>query len=132
MAILIFDEELTDKYYLSIEKDRICVTYKKYVFFVLLSPYLFKYRGLNVHHKYYVRGKKPWEYVDDVLVTLCESCHQKRHEKQIPIYKSLNDKLIDGYYSKCDRCNGSGFLPQYSHIQNGICFKCGGEGVVVE
>lgn len=30
---------------------------------------------LHVHHKYYTKGRKPWEYCDDALVTLCESCH---------------------------------------------------------
>lgn len=30
---------------------------------------------LHVHHLYYVRARKPWEYDDDALVCLCESCH---------------------------------------------------------
>jgi hypothetical protein len=30
---------------------------------------------LHVHHRYYLRGKKPWEYDDDALTTLCEDCH---------------------------------------------------------
>ena len=34
----------------------------------------------NIHHKYYTDGKKPWEYPDDCLITLCEDCHKKRHE----------------------------------------------------
>jgi len=33
----------------------------------------------NVHHKYYTDGKKPWEYPDKCLITLCEDCHEKRH-----------------------------------------------------
>ena len=66
------------------------LTYKKFAFFVRLSFYQFIYDGLNVHHKYYVREKKPWEYDDDALVTLCADCHKKRHaEEQIPVYKSL-------------------------------------------
>lgn len=31
---------------------------------------------LHVHHKKYERGRKPWEYEDVDLVTLCESCHE--------------------------------------------------------
>jgi hypothetical protein len=31
---------------------------------------------LNVHHAYYERGKKPWEYDDDILFTFCEECHK--------------------------------------------------------
>jgi len=35
-----------------------------------------KERTLNVHHKRYRRGAKPWEYEDDQLITLCEDCHR--------------------------------------------------------
>lgn len=31
---------------------------------------------LNVHHRYYVKGRKPWEYENDSLVCLCENCHK--------------------------------------------------------
>ncbi len=40
---------------------------------------LFKLTPLNIHHNYYLLGKRPWEYNDDVLITLCSQCHQKRH-----------------------------------------------------
>lgn len=33
---------------------------------------------LHVHHRFYLRGKKPWEYPDHALETLCESCHETR------------------------------------------------------
>lgn len=32
---------------------------------------------LNVHHRYYIHGRDPWDYPEDSLVTLCESCHEK-------------------------------------------------------
>ena len=32
---------------------------------------------LNVHHTYYERGKAPWEYPDDTLITYCERCHEE-------------------------------------------------------
>jgi hypothetical protein len=28
----------------------------------------------------------------------------------------------------CKRCGGSGYLPQYDYIQDGICFRCRGTG----
>lgn len=37
---------------------------------------------LNVHHLYYRRGAKPWEYPDTALVCLCEPCHKRRHEEK--------------------------------------------------
>lgn len=30
--------------------------------------------------------------------------------------------------STCKRCSGSGYLLQYRHIENGICFQCRGAG----
>lgn len=30
---------------------------------------------LVVHHRDYLPGKEPWEYPDDLLITLCEDCH---------------------------------------------------------
>lgn len=32
---------------------------------------------LNVHHAFYERGKKPWEYDASDLRTLCEDCHKR-------------------------------------------------------
>lgn len=34
---------------------------------------------LNVHHIKYIRGRKPWEYPEELLVTLCRDCHSKVH-----------------------------------------------------
>jgi hypothetical protein len=36
---------------------------------------LSKEKTLNVHHAYYEKGKDPWDYHPDSLVTLCEDCH---------------------------------------------------------
>lgn len=32
---------------------------------------------LNVHHTFYAKGRKPWEYELDTLKCLCESCHER-------------------------------------------------------
>lgn len=45
---------------------------------------------LNVHHCYYAYGKKPWEYPESSLLTLCESCHEKETET----LKAAKDDLI--------------------------------------
>ena len=31
---------------------------------------------LHVHHRYYKKGRDPWDYPDEALVTLCEECHE--------------------------------------------------------
>ena len=44
---------------------------------------------LNVHHIFYEKGRAPWEYDDDMLVTWCEDCHTSRHKLQKCILKSM-------------------------------------------
>lgn len=34
-------------------------------------------KTLHVHHTYYEKGKRPWEYPDESLRTLCEDCHKE-------------------------------------------------------
>jgi len=38
-----------------------------------------KEKTLNVHHAYYVKGRRPWEYPAFSLETLCRDCHEERH-----------------------------------------------------
>lgn len=62
-------------------------------------------KTLHVHHESYKAGLEPWEYADDVLQTLCESCHELQHlgltklEEALlsTIFhrKVLGDELID-------------------------------------
>lgn len=33
---------------------------------------------LNVHHRYYVAGREPWNYPRACFVVMCEPCH--KHE----------------------------------------------------
>jgi len=35
-----------------------------------------KEKTLNVHHIYYHKGAAPWEYENEMLLTLCEKCHE--------------------------------------------------------
>ncbi len=88
-------------------------------------------RGLNIHHKYYVQGREPWEYPNEALITLCEDCHHKRHQdKQVPLYTESRHLITN--LIPCSRCGGRGYLPQYHHVENGICFNCWGEGIEIE
>lgn len=80
---------------------------------------------LHVHHKLYIENRLPWEYKNDQLVTLCNWCHWKFHEENdVPFYDE--DEQKQRSYTKCNRCNGMGRLPEYSHVKNGICFWCYG------
>jgi hypothetical protein len=40
--------------------------------------------NLNVHHIYYNSlNKNPWDYSDNLLITICDKCHKKEHEIDI-------------------------------------------------
>ena len=46
-----------------------------------------KQEKLQVHHRQYhfikalEKFKSPWDYHNDLLITLCDSCHQRGHNK---------------------------------------------------
>jgi 5-methylcytosine-specific restriction endonuclease McrA len=121
---LLYDGNNSPVHYLDIN-----ITWGTLFVSLLLSPYSCGIKSLNIHHKYYVQGSMPWEYPNDALITLCEDCHKKRHqETKVPLYNSRHQLIRN--LIPCDRCGGSGYLPQYSHVEHGVCFKCGGEGVV--
>ncbi len=44
---------------------------------------------LNVHHSYYERNLKPWEYPSESLHTLCESCHEKAQDISTKLKRQL-------------------------------------------
>jgi hypothetical protein len=53
-----------------------------------------KDRTLHIHHKVYEKGKKPWEYEDKDLITLCDRCHEEETEMNNLVYddyKELRD-----------------------------------------
>lgn len=84
--------------------------------------------SLNVHHRYYIKGKKPWEYQIESLITLCSNCHKKLHEiENIIVFEDETfNKIINS--ERCLRCSGTGYLPEYHYFKNGICFNCNGIG----
>jgi hypothetical protein len=86
----------------------------------------------HVHHNYYIQDKFPWDINDSILETLCFNCHVARHQKEkIPVYSDVQGKLILKSFENpsCSRCGGTGYLAEYTHVQNGICFKCWGNNV---
>lgn len=80
---------------------------------------------LEIHHKYYQQGCRAWEYPEDALQTLCWNCHEEIHRTSRIPKKNSEGKII-GNMTPCSRCFGTGRLPQYSHVESGICFRCRG------
>lgn len=58
-------------------------------------------KELHVHHKYYIKGLKTWEYPDDCLKTLCFECHKKEQEDLIEnsmmLIETLKQKGADAF-----------------------------------
>lgn len=50
---------------------------------------------LEVHHKYYLRGKEPWEYENNALITLCKVCHEPEDEFRAITFNNLPARFFD-------------------------------------
>jgi hypothetical protein len=81
---------------------------------------------LHVHHKYYVKGKLAWEYPNEALVCLCQTCHQELHNNTIiKVYE--NEKMdLEIKLTTCKKCKGCGYISKYNYFMDGICFSCMG------
>jgi hypothetical protein len=61
---------------------------------------------LQVHHRFYIPGRKPWEYPPKLCETLCKGCHAQEHGIIRPeigwdLIASEDLGSLDG---ECDRC----------------------------
>jgi len=79
---------------------------------------------IHIHHKFYRKNCMPWEQPNSDLIALCEDCHEKHHQQSPLIFIDGEDEA--NRLENCSRCGGTGYLPIYKKIQNGICFKCRG------
>jgi hypothetical protein len=58
-----------------------------------------KEKTLNVHHRYYLKGKSPWDYDNDALLTVCEECHMAiEHAKQVAGIAISDDSAVRDFY----------------------------------
>jgi hypothetical protein len=53
-----------------------------------------KENTLQVHHKYYLYGKKIWDYPLDTLITLCEYCHPPGNPHETPNLNVFEPELL--------------------------------------
>lgn len=56
---------------------------------------------LQVHHLDYISGFDPWEYPDDMLITLCSICHDKERNRE-HLEKNLATTLKMKGFLTCD------------------------------
>jgi hypothetical protein len=60
-------------------------------------------KSLQVHHLWYSSLKKPWEYNDESLITLCEHCHELETEYNGELYSSFCDFTLTGILTELRR-----------------------------
>lgn len=62
---------------------------------------------LHVHHKQYIKGRKPWEYELSELDVLCADCHKGHHEREALLGKIFAE---EAYYEPTVIAVAAGFL----------------------
>lgn len=53
-------------------------------------------RTLHVHHSYYERGVKPWEYPNESLTVLCRDCHKVAQDGMTLLHREIGKLGIIG------------------------------------
>lgn len=76
-------------------------------------------KSLNIHHRFYFKGRDPWEYDLAELVCLCEDCHRDREAALLLVrarFSTLDAKTCRKYLAVCNSLNRSlgreGFLTE--------------------
>lgn len=64
---------------------------------------------LQVHHKRYIIGRKPWEYTPSDCKTLCKGCHAAEHGIIMPKFgwEYMSDEDLGDLIGTCDNCGSS-------------------------
>jgi hypothetical protein len=70
---------------------------------------------LQVHHLHYFEERKPWEYEDFELITLCKHCHAEEHGQVKPSYgwKYEGMEDLEDLVGECDNCHQA---IRYAHL----------------
>jgi len=64
---------------------------------------------LQVHHKEYIKGRKPWEYALKDCETLCKGCHSSRHGITKPQvgWDYIGEEDLGDLTGTCENCGAS-------------------------
>jgi len=64
---------------------------------------------LQVHHKRYIKGLKPWEYGAKDCVTLCRGCHASEHGLIKPKFgwEYVGEEDLGDLIGTCEHCGSS-------------------------
>ncbi len=64
---------------------------------------------LQVHHKFYLPSRKPWEYDYKDCETLCKGCHSMKHGRLRPSFgwSYVGDEKLEDLSGECEYCGQS-------------------------
>lgn len=62
---------------------------------------------LQVHHKTYLQGRKPWEYEPEACETLCKGCHAREHGEIRPDtgWDYVGEDDLGDVLGNCELCD---------------------------
>jgi hypothetical protein len=72
-------------------------------------------KQLHVHHRFYLKGRKAWEYDNDVLQVLCETCHENEHKKP---KENENQSEIIEFINSLNKENYTSFLEIIEYLKH--------------
>jgi hypothetical protein len=67
-------------------------------------------KTLHVHHKRYLNGKDPWDYDNNLLVTLCHECHDIETKEMEDAIHDLVAVIKEKFFSHHIRLLTQGFI----------------------
>ena len=82
---------------------------------------------LVVHHRMYLPDTEPWDYPDELLVTLCEDCHEAERAERPGNEQDLLSMLRGHFFAEDIHSLAQGFLlmePLHSHEVVASAYEC--------
>ena len=80
--------------------------------------------SLAVHHRIYIQEKEPWDYPDELLITLCENCHEEERILMAEIESDIINILKSKFLANDIQDIATGFLlmelPQVHEVSASI------------
>ena len=86
-------------------------------------------KQLHVHHRFYLKGRKAWEYDNDVFQVLCHSCHENEHKKEDNINFEIEKKWIR-FINQFEK-NHSEHFDDLRYLFHGIDTKCNKSDIII-
>jgi len=78
-----------------------------------------KTKPLHIHHRNYEKGHEPWDYPNEMLLTLCEDCHEEVSERTLQINRVLGTLDLNGLTNVLDFIRTT-ISVKCSSIQEGV------------